>query len=119
MFWDELDGSIRSEYIGYIKSKHEIGHLLYVRDTNNWTLLTSHSLLGKQSGRFIKVELKDIEDTDFGIVKNMDNVPLLLKVKSRFKNYELEYESNSPGLALIESLDYILTHWERNAIDVG
>lgn len=116
-FWETLDEKIKNDFEEFVGSKNELGYLLYSRDAENWTLLTSHKLVGRKNGKLNRVKLQEIRNRDFGIVKNMDNIPLILKVNTRLKNLEFEYESNGPGFALMVSLDFIQNHWERNAIN--
>ena len=100
-FWNDLDETVRIDFKEFIKSPNEIGYLLYFRNDNNWTLLTIHNLIGKKDGKIKKAGLQKIKSKDFGIIKRIYNVPLPLIVKSRFMNYEFEYESNGPqGLCL-------------------
>ena len=116
-FWENLDDQIQDDLSNLFESNSEIGYLHYYRNRDNWTLLTSHRLVGKKDGDIQIIDLKNITSRDFGMVKNMDNVPLIFKVSSRLGNHEFEYESNGPGLAFMVSLDFIQDHWERNVID--
>ena len=116
-FWNELNETVQTDFKEFIKSPKEIGYLFYFRNHNNWTLLTSHNLIGKKDGKIQKVELQKIKSKNFGIIKSISNKSLLMNVRSKFKNYEFEYESNGPGFVLMVSLNIIQNHWERRAID--
>lgn len=118
-FWEDLDLSIRNNFDQFVESKNELGHLLYYRDDKNWTFLTSHKLVGRKKGKLKKVNLRKIRNTDFGMVKNMDHVPLDFKVMSSWRIHVFEYESNGPGFILMNNIDYIQNHWERKAIDLS
>ena len=118
-FWIELDTEVQSHYVNFISEQGELGYLLFKEDDENWTLLSSHRLVGKCNGKLVEAPLKDIEKTEFGLVKNLDNVILKFEVLLEKSSLEFSYESNGPGFAMMVSLGFIRNHWKRKAIDLG
>ena len=113
--WDDLDTTIHEVFTPHLESKDERGYLLYFRNTDNWTLLTSHSLIGILNGKVNKIKLKKIKSSDFGFVKSVSPY-LILTVKSRFRSLQFEYESNGPGFAFMDGFDFIRNHWIYKAV---
>ena len=97
-------------------NKCEIGFLTYWRNSENWTVLTTHQIFGKQKGTFKKIDLKLITSNEFGMFKGLDYQPGILQVNYVKGQETFEYELNFPGLMLRYGLDIFTNHWSRNAV---
>lgn len=115
-FWNNVEKHNKDLVAEKFEFPDEEGLLLTWVDESNWTLLTSHLLIGQINGKKSKLEINKIRKYDFGDVKGLDGKLKELVVKMRWAEKKFIYESNGAGYMLMAGLDVLHTHWEREAI---
>ncbi len=114
--WDELKNNKRTELEGQFVVHEEVGVILFSKDEQNWTALTSHQIFGSSYGASFQLEISRIDDYDFGMFKGQNVTIGTLKLITNSIEQNIPYELNSAGLMLRYSLDIIHNHWKRGAV---
>lgn len=116
-FWEEIQSEQRNRLQKQFDYDDEIGLIYTAFNDSNWTLLTSHHLIGKFSGADRKVKIDKIENFEFGLVKGKDGVLKKLIIPTNNSSQRFIYETNGAGFMLKVGPDFIYTHWKQSAIE--
>lgn len=86
-----------------------------LQSENDWSLVTTRRAIGMNAGKKIQLNLKDLEDYNWGIFKDTKTRTALMKLRTiNGEIFELLYETGAASMVMIYAIKTLLRIVKRN-----